>query len=94
MELSPKEIKSGLKRKGWAEEERAHHTYFFFCIEGKKTKIRTYLSRSPKKSYGAKLLSNIKKQLYLNSNEEVVEYIRCKLKNEEYIRILKEKKVL
>jgi hypothetical protein len=39
-----REVKAALVRKGFAEESKRDHLYYFFLNEGKKTRIYTKIS--------------------------------------------------
>ena len=91
--MKNKEIRKGLENKGWIVEERTNHIFLEFVYEGRKTGIKTFLSRGTKE-YSKYLLSQIKKQLKFSNENELKKYIKCKLSNEDYIKILKTKNII
>jgi hypothetical protein len=86
-------IRSSLTSKGFIEENNDH--YFYSLIyQNKKTAIFTKLSKgSNYKTIQQKLLSLMSRQLKL-SNHEFLELIDCEMTGEQYVQILKDKKIL
>ena len=86
-----RDIKKGLIKKGFIEEQK-DHSYFFLHVEGRKSTIRTKISHG-EKEYGDNLLSLISRQLHLSSRQ-LDELLDCPMSYEEYLTILEEKKTL
>jgi len=86
-----REIKDSLIKKGFISEQR-DHTYLFLRVEGRKSRIHTKISHGIKE-YGDNLLSIMSRQLYL-STKQLNDLLDCPLSYEEYLSILKEKKIL
>ena len=87
-----RDIKNGLKRKGFSKEETTHHEKYVYYVDGKKAPVYTYLSRGANE-ISFKLLKEMAKQLGLDY-DDFVDLIECPLKEEEYIKILKLKGIL
>lgn len=87
-----RDIKNGLKRKGFSEKETKHHDKYVYYVEGKKAPVYTYLSRGVNE-IPFKLLKEMAKQLGLDY-DEFIDLIECPLKEEEYVEILKSKGIL
>lgn len=94
MQLSRDEIERNLPRKGFAKAE-THHRYFYHEYEGKRTGAYTYTSTgSTYKTYGPPLIGRMKKELRLDTNQEVVDLCRCPMSETQYNKIQKRKSVL
>ncbi|WP_048046507.1 hypothetical protein [Methanosarcina mazei] len=92
MKFKTRKISSALKTKGFKEEE-THHTYFWFYYNGLRTHIKTRISHGDGE-YGDGLLSAMKKQLYLNSMNDLENLIECPMSQEDYIEQLLDKNQL
>jgi len=91
MKVERKNICKNLPKKGF-EVEEAHHIYFHYHYDGKDTGVYTYISHSTKhKDYSGRLMTEIRKQLRLDSNQDVVDLVNCPMDEETYQRILREK---
>lgn len=78
-----------LKKKGFVKVEKTNHT--FYCLEdqnGKRTQIRTFVSRNGQ-DINDYLISNMAKQVKL-SKTQFLDLINCPLSYEKYIEILSE----
>jgi len=94
MQIDRRIIESSLLEKGFVEEDSSHK-YFHHEYNGKRTGISTYTSHgSSYKTYGDNLINMIKKQLKLDTNNQIRDFLQCPMKSEEYIRILTEKNYL
>ena len=94
MQVDKRKIESSLSKKGFIKDE-THHTYFYHEYNGKKTGIYTYTSHGSKsKVCGNPLLSMMKKQLKLDTINQVVDLFECPMSEEEYNQILEEKNIL
>lgn len=84
-------VHSSLTKKGFVEEPGDHH---FYClhVDGKKTAIRTKLSRN-KQEVGDPLISAMSKQTHLNK-KQFADLVNCPLSKEEYQKILKVNKLI
>ena len=64
-------IEQSLLRKGFVLEE-THHRYYYHEFKGKRSRAYTYVSTgSSYKSYGDTLLKRMKKELCLDTLQEV-----------------------
>lgn len=79
-----RDIESALSRKGF-QVKQSHHKYYILFVDGKKTNIRTFISHGIKE-YNKTLLSSMKNQLHLSSNE-FNDLISCPLTRESLIEI-------
>lgn len=86
-------IKKGLKKKGFREDEEHDHIILrLYDKADKPTKIFTKISHG-KSEYGDPLISLVARELNLKKNE-LLEFINCHISQDDYYRILKEKKIL
>ncbi|MBY6273821.1 MAG: type II toxin-antitoxin system HicA family toxin [Caldibacillus debilis] len=86
-----KDIEAALLKKGF-QRVVSHHIYYFLYVDGKKTSIRTKISHGIKE-YDKSLLSQMAKQLKL-PNEMFVNFIKCPLSYEDYLKYLRDKQIL
>ncbi|MBU4555420.1 MAG: hypothetical protein KJ747_00920 [Actinobacteria bacterium] len=81
--------------KGYQEESgaRDHHVFVYYH-NGRKTRIRTKTSRSPKiRTLDSSLVSKMAHQCHL-TKDDFVRLVRCPLSAEEYRLILADKQLL
>ena len=86
-----REIKEGLTKKGFITVQ-GDHTFLFLSVEGRKSSIRTKISHGIKE-YGDNLLSYVARELHI-STKQLDDLLDCPLKYEDYLSILKTKKIL
>ena len=88
--LSRKTIEMNLQKKGFRKNESDHKLYILY-YKGKKTNIRTKISRGSEKyrDYGDDLLLKMRRQLKLDSLSQAKNFLSCPLSIEDYITILK-----
>lgn len=87
-------IHKALTEKGFIHVPAKKHDIYILIFCEKKQQISTYMSRgSNYKSYGTNLLREMSRELKININE-LVGFVDCKIKYENYIELLKEKKLL
>lgn len=95
MKVERKIIDKNLPKKGFTKTEEGHHIYFHHHFNGKATGAYTYISHSRKISdYSGRLLTDVRKQLELDSNKDVCDLVNCPMSEEEYNKILKQKGLL
>ncbi len=85
--FKPRDIEKALLAKGF-KVEQTHHEYFWFYYNGKRTHIKTRISHG-KKEYGPNLISAIKKQLKLQSKQQIEDLLNCPMSEEDYIELLR-----
>lgn len=94
MQIDRRKIESSLLKKGFVKEEAADHKYFYHEYNGKRTGISTHTSHgSGYKTYGDNLISMIKRQLRLDTNNQIRDFLLCPMTSAEYIQILTEKNI-
>lgn len=94
MDIQRQKIESALKKKGFVESS-GDHKYFHHEVNGKRTGAYTFTSRgSNYKTYGITLLKIMKRQLYLDSLEQVCDLFNCPIDREAYNGILKCKRII
>lgn len=94
MVIPIKQLEKALLRKGFRLKE-GDHKFLYFYFEGKVTSIRTKLSRgSSHFEYGDELLGMIRRQLMLDTKDQLLGFINCPFKEEDYIQLLKRKGLL
>ena len=93
--MEREKIATSLKKKGFVEDIKGRdHRYYHHQFNGKRTGVRTKLSMGSKyKRLGAPLLAKIKKQLKLDSSEDLADLVNCPMTQDDYIEILKVKDI-
>jgi hypothetical protein len=94
MPIKYRNAKKSLRDKGFKDENRRDHDYFFFYYQGKKTNAFTYFSRSPGSEIDVSLLPKMMRELHLDKSRQVHDLLSCPLDSEQYTEILKEKNVI
>ncbi|HKZ41556.1 MAG TPA: hypothetical protein VJ044_11375 [Candidatus Hodarchaeales archaeon] len=85
------QIERSLPTKGFVREE-THHRYFYHEFNGKRTGAYTYTSHgSSYKTYGDPLLKRMKKELRLDTLQEVRRLLECPMDGDQYNKTLKAK---
>ncbi len=69
-----------------------HRFYFLYDDSGKRTSVRTKVSHN-QQEINDYLANCMKKQLHL-SKDEFNDLVKCPLKYEQYLRLLKDRRVL
>ena len=88
-------ILGSLQRKGFEIIDRRDHYYCYFFYGNKKTIVRTKVSKGAKyKEYGIGLLTQMRKQLRLDTIEQTLAFLECPLGKEDYTEILKRKQII
>lgn len=80
------DIKRSLCKKGFKESEGDHHQYFLYYM-GKKTSIRTKISRN-ETDIGDPLIKAMAAQIKL-TKDAFCDYVECKLGVDQYYEILR-----
>ena len=95
MPVELKTVEKSLRKKGFVEEERGKHCYFYHELNGKRTGFYTYVSRGTAfKTIDDSLLKSMKAQLGLDSSSEAKRLLECPMSGDDYVRFLQEKKCL
>jgi len=96
MQIPREQIESSLCSKGFKEDRGRDHRRFHHIYKGKKTGISTKTSHGSEryKEYQDPLLSKIKRQLKLDSKEELKGLLLCPMSGEEYNQKLRSKGLL
>ena len=84
--LKAKDASKALKKKGFSEDKKRDHFYYFFCHDGKKSNIYTKISHN-ETDLGLPLCSVMARQIKL-SVSDFKEFVDCKLSAEKYLEIL------
>ncbi|OQA17299.1 MAG: hypothetical protein BWY64_02147 [bacterium ADurb.Bin363] len=80
------DFEKALLKKGF-QEYTTHHKMFLFYWKGKKTDIRTRISHG-EKDFDDSLLNQRKKQIKLNTKQQIIDFINCPMSKEYYINFL------
>jgi len=88
MKVDRNKIVSNLPKKGFVKDD-THHIYFHHHYNGDTTGIHTYVSHSKKVEYSGNLLAQVRKQLRLDSNKDVLDLVNCPMDEDQYNNILK-----
>lgn len=86
-----KDIRDTLSNKGFIPVN-GDHVYLFLMINGRKSAIRTKVSHG-NIEYGDVLMGCIARQLHL-SNKQLSSFLDCTISYDEYIKILKKKRII
>lgn len=91
MAIERSKIEEGLLRKGFVREMGSHR-FLRLKVGNKTTGIKTWTSHgSDYKDYGDALLTAIKKELRLDTKQQLVRLIECPLSHQDYVSSLREK---
>lgn len=94
MVIKTRDIEKALLAKGFVENRKSHHIFFYFKYKGKIIKgVLTKISHSASE-YGDSLLNAMKRQLKFERLNDLYEFIGCTITEEMYINMLKEKGIL
>ncbi len=95
MKLARKNLEKNLPKKGFEKKLDGDHIRFLFVFENKYTAIRTKVSHTQKmKDISGGLLTEIRKQLSLDSNKEVLDLCNCPMSEQDYIDVLRKKNLI
>jgi hypothetical protein len=83
-----REVRQALVRKGFREDGKRDHWYYFLYVDGRKSGIYTKISHN-EPEIGTGLLSVMARQLRIGTAQFEL-FIDCKLTEEQYIRLLVE----
>ncbi|MCX5861281.1 MAG: hypothetical protein NTW27_04045 [Deltaproteobacteria bacterium] len=84
------EAEKSLRNKGFRLEKDHDHIFYYHEYRGRETGIKTKFSHSKKmKDIGGEILSSMKKQLRLNTLDEIVRFLECPMSEDEYLAVLK-----
>lgn len=86
------QVEKALLKKGFKREPGDHRFYFLYDDSGKRTSVRTKVSHN-QQEINDYLANCMKKQLHL-SKDEFNDLVKCPLKYEQYLRLLKDRRVL
>lgn len=86
-EIKSKELVAILEKKGFVLKEGSNHELYYFFYNGKRTSVRTQISRGSKSTYSGSLLSRLMKQLHLDKTQ-FSEFIECSMSEEDYTKHL------
>ncbi len=83
-----RQVEAGLKNKGFQESMKHHRYFIYYDCRGKKTRVKTHTSHSPKhKNLGDELLAQMAKQCAL-TKAQFLDLVDCPLGRKEYEEIL------
>jgi predicted HD phosphohydrolase len=85
-------FRKALLAKGFVEDTTHHHMYWY-CLDGKKTSVRTRTSHG-EKQFDDSLLSMRRKQLGNLSKEQMIDFIECPFTAEQLRQHLLEKEIV
>ncbi len=91
MVIDRRKFESSLCKKGFVKDG-GDHIFFRHMVDGKYSSVYTKVSHTKKlKDISRDLLTLIRKQLRLDTNQEVSDLVECPLSEEGYNEILREK---
>lgn len=84
MPRKARDVMKALSKKGFQEDDGRDHHYYFFYVNGKKTIIKTKVSRGASHSdVPDVILNRMQKQLHL-PKKEFNEYLNCTFSENDY----------
>ena len=90
--LKRKKLCGSLRSKGFAEREGGSHMVYHLWVDGKDRGIKTTVSRGTAyKTLGAPLVAAIRRQLCLETFEELEELVQCPLTKDGYAALLRQR---
>lgn len=94
MVIKTRDIEKALLSKGFVENRKSHHIFFYFKYRGKIRKgIFTKISHGASE-YGDSLLKAVKRQLKFESLNDLYLFIECTITEDMYVDILKKRGIL
>ncbi|HZF27235.1 MAG TPA: hypothetical protein VEZ88_13300 [Steroidobacteraceae bacterium] len=94
MVFKGREVVANLVRKGFRLDNRSHK-FLYFYYEGRHAGPYTYASHGkPSDDVGHDNVKKMKKQLALDTNQQVHELVDCTMTEAAYVEILKKKRKL
>ena len=87
MPVASDAVRSALLVKGFREDRRRAHVYFWLYVGNARTRINTHLSHGSATDLGPKLVGQMARQLQL-TKKEFVALVACKIDGPEYLRLL------
>jgi hypothetical protein len=89
MKVDRQEIIDNLPQKGFRKELNGDHIYFYHEYQGRETGSWTKVSHSKKvKDYQGDLLTQMRKQLHLETTKQVSDLCKCPMDQEHFELIL------
>lgn len=90
MGVRPSKLKTAMTIKGYVLKPGKKHDIYIFYYNGIKTDIRTMMSRGGhgSKEFGDTLMSDIKKQMRFDNNEQLISYSECTFTLNDYTNML------
>lgn len=93
-QIDRKTLERSLLTKGF-RKGNSDHRVFYYYHDGRQTAIRTKTSHgSDQKTIDGNLLGLIKRQMRLDSSQQLVSFANCTMTAEEYKSVLEEKHLL
>lgn len=89
--LRGREAEDNLCSKGFQLQPGGDHRRVYFYFQGKQTHIFTYFSHSAKSDVHTGLYRPLKKQLKLDTNQQLKDLLSCLMSREAYTEILIER---
>jgi hypothetical protein len=90
--LKVRAVSQALKSKGFAQDDRRDHVYYFFFHNGKKTQIYTKISHGQSEITDP-LCSAMARQIKLTSSQ-FRDFVDCPLSLDNYLEVLVKSKYL
>ena len=86
--IKRRDVESGLQNKGFVKRKgKQHHIFFHLKVNGKTTKVKTFVSHTNKGDIGDELLKRMGRQVKLSKNQ-FEDLINCPLEYEDYVHHL------
>ena len=90
MQRDKRSVETTLERKGFRRDERKHHFFYYWTLDGLRSSVVTWTSHSKRmKAIGSSLLAKMAKQCYLD-RDRFLALVDCPLEQKEYETILQQ----
>jgi predicted RNA binding protein YcfA (HicA-like mRNA interferase family) len=86
VKIDRRDVEKNLRKKGFTKETAGRkHVWFNHKYKGRETSLRTCVSHSPAmKDISGDLLTQMRKQLRLDTSQEVVDLVKCPMDGDAY----------
>jgi len=91
MPITKRNAKRALQDKGFKEDNSRDHDYWFFYHNGKKTNCYTYFSHGSGRDIPRTIIKKMKRELQLDTDQQVRDLLNCPLSMDELVAILSSK---
>ncbi len=91
--FKPSVCRRAFKRKGFIEDKKRDHCYYYLIIDSKRSHIYTKISHTNKKDISRYILSKMARDLYVNNNF-LTDFINCDKLHEDLVDQLRDQGII